>query len=1136
MLPPPRIDSRTSDEVVQQILKLLLPYSGASQTHGEAVFSADKGASGALIEIFGRFAELIIERLNQVPGKNLLAFLDLIGASLLPPQPARAPLTFLLANGSPVDGLVPAGTPVAAVQSEGETAPVIFETEEELVVTAAQLTSLFVRQPDQDKYADYSSSMINSISAEDGPAFLGNRKLEHILYLGHDTVFSDPGLKALTLSFVTRPADKLSPLAVTWEAWNGKDWIALSSVTDATSGLTQSGDVTLSSLSPFPRKSVNGMEKCWLRCRLLTPIPPAAFGQAGKLPELMPVQIKQATFNGTELKPDYAIAHDTPVDTVKGFFPFGEKPKAGDALYLAQTEAFKKRGTTITLKITLANELKTSGVTLAWEFWDGTSWSALTLTPNDGTNSLTKTGDLILTVPGRPAATTINGIESFWIRVRINSGNYGEEAHFALNPTDPTKYLFADADLERKKADKTPDPYYGDPTKGYKLIPANLAPPFINSLTINYSAIQPVPAVTPAASEILSPQVVLTYNDFEYQDVTGAASFNSFQCVTDTRPTLYLGFTLPAGLKTFPNRKISFYAALLEFKSGEDLIPLSPGRSRRLSADPKTTSTVTHNFTVTNPTAQAVVYLCEVAGNSWSASVSAEISVAPGESRDLSVLVTIPNDRKAVTRDSGFLTLTLKSAPASEYTAVFTTDVGDLPASKQPELVWEYSSDATWSNLTVRDYSANLTKPGLIEFLAPPDFDESSEFGLQRYWLRATWASGEYLFDPRLRGLLLNTTMGTQAVTINDEVLGSSSQTASQLFHTIRAPILAGPQLYVREPELPPANERAKLENEQAEPALQAVMDATGRPKEIWVRWDQTPDFYGSGPRDRHYVLDNLTGEVRFGDGQNGLIPPAGIGNIRMSRYRTGGGAIGNKPTGAITQLKTTVPYVQTVVNYLPASGGSDSETTDSLLQRAPRSLRHGDRAVTVKDYEDLALLASTEVARARCVPLTNLISDGNASDGNLIKNGTLSLIIVPRSTEAKSSPSLGLIGRVQEFIGRRQNPLADLIVTGPEYLGIDVRVDVTPKSFDGAKDLKLVIERTISGYLHPLTGGMDGAGWDFGRYPHESNLYALIEALPGVDHVKSLKLTPDLDSAEVDKAGEYFLVYSGTHSINLKL
>src|SRR6185503_19749236 len=287
-----------------------------------------------------------------------------------------------------------------------------------------------------------------------------------------------------------------------------------------------------------------------------------------------------------------------------------------------------------------------------------------------------------------------------------------------------------------------------------------------------------------------------------------------------------------------------------------------------------------------------------------------------------------------------------------------------------------YWSGKAWSELTVRDYSENFTKSGLIEFLAPPDFAQHRDFGLQRYWLRAIWKSGVYPSDPRLRGILLNTTMATHAVTIEDEVLGSSNQTANQQFRTTRVPVLAGPQLDIREPELPPANEDARIQRVGA--------------KEIWVRWDQKPDFYGSGPRDRHYILDNLTGEVRFGDGQNGLIPPAGNGNIRMSVYRTGGGIIGNKPAGVITQLKTTVPYVRKVVNHLPAIGGSEGETTDSLRRRAPRSLRHGDRAVTVKDYEDLALLASTEIARAKCLPLINVITDDRPNVKPKIRNGTV--------------------------------------------------------------------------------------------------------------------------------------------------
>jgi hypothetical protein len=1134
MLPAPRVDSRTSDQVVQQVLQLLLSDAGLTN------FAANQGASRALIEIFGRFAELIIERLNQVPKKNLLAFLDLIGASVLPPQSARVPLTFILANGSTVDGVVPAGTQVAAVQSEGETAPVIFETEEELVVTAAQLTSVFMRQPDLDKYADY-SSLTNSISVDEVPAFLGNRRIEHILYIGHDTIFCDPGLNSLTLNVATN-SENLSALVVKWETWDGRDWTELIKIDDKTSGLTKSADVTFSDLSPLLSKSVNGNTKAWLRCRLTTPISPAAFKKEA-LPVLNPVKIIQAEFKGTGLKAESAITNDTPADLVKGFYPFGERPKAGDALYLAHQEAFKKPGAAITLTFTVTNSPKPDGVGLAWEFWDGTTWSALT-SSSDDTNSLTKNGKVALTVPGQPVATTINGLESFWIRVRIAAGNYGEEAHFAVDPKDPTKYVPV---------------VEGDPSKGYKLVPANLAPPFINSLVIDYRATQRLPA-TPRVSAnppvgptqpagptqpgittgpvqpFILPEAVLTYNDFEYRDVTKDGSFAPFHTVSDTHPTLYLGFTLPAGLPNFPNRKISLYPALFEFKMGENLVPVSPGTSRSWT-DMKAPA-VTHNFIVTNPTAQPVVYLCkakcEPTANGWTAAVDEEISVPAGKSQDLVVRVTVPDGAKNGESARGFLTLKLKSATDTEYNADFITYVGTPAASQKPELVWQYSRDLKWPNLTVRDHSENLTKAGLIEFLAPPDFQESTEFGLSRYWLRVSWQSGEYLFEPRLRGILLNTTMATQAVTISDEVLGSSSETASQQFRTNRAPVLKGPLLYVREPELPPANEQIRIEDESTGAAIHTVTDATGRPQEIWVRWTQTPDFYGSGARDRHYVLDNLTGEVRFGDGQSGLIPPAGTGNIRMSRYRTGGGAVGNKPAGAITQLKTTVPYIQQVVNYLPASGGSESENIDSLLQRAPRTLRHGDRAVTIKDYEDLAMLASTEVARARCVPLTNLLSDESAGGPKSIANGTVSLIIVPRSTEIKSSPGTELIGRVEEFVGRRHNPVADLVVTGPKYLAINVNVDLTPVSLDGAGELKLLIGGTISSYLHPLTGGIDGNGWDFGRYPHRSNLIALIEALPGVDHVNTLDLTPAKTSDEVKKAGEYFLVCSGGHTISL--
>src|SRR5262245_52360239 len=180
--PSPNIDQRAAGDIARQTQDLIKVYAPAWQEFDPATGQAT-GVSGALIGVFARFAEIVIQRLNQAPQKNFLAFLDLLGAALLPPQPARAPLTFSLAAGSAVDGLVPAGTQVAAPPAEGEKEPVIFETERELTVTAAQLVALFVRDPEQDKQSDIRSIIAAAASGE--RVFQGNQPIEHILYLGH---------------------------------------------------------------------------------------------------------------------------------------------------------------------------------------------------------------------------------------------------------------------------------------------------------------------------------------------------------------------------------------------------------------------------------------------------------------------------------------------------------------------------------------------------------------------------------------------------------------------------------------------------------------------------------------------------------------------------------------------------------------------------------------------------------------------------------------------------------------------------------------------------------------------------------------------------------------------------------------
>jgi hypothetical protein len=97
----------------------------------------------------------------------------------------------------------------------------------------------------------------------------------------------------------------------------------------------------------------------------------------------------------------------------------------------------------------------------------------------------------------------------------------------------------------------------------------------------------------------------------------------------------------------------------------------------------------------------------------------------------------------------------------------------------------------------------------------------------------------------------------------------------------------------------------------------------------------------------------------------------------------------------------------------------------------------------------------------------------------------------------------------------------------------------IAPVSLDTAASVLAGVNQAVVSFLHPLTGGFDGHGWDFGREPHPSDLYTVIEAVPDVDHVSSLKIAEVLDPSvtwtlDDVRASGRFMVYAGTPAITL--
>ena len=137
----------------------------------------------------------------------------------------------------------------------------------------------------------------------------------------------------------------------------------------------------------------------------------------------------------------------------------------------------------------------------------------------------------------------------------------------------------------------------------------------------------------------------------------------------------------------------------------------------------------------------------------------------------------------------------------------------------------------------------------------------------------------------------------------------------------------------------------------------------------------------------------------------------------------------------------------------------------------------------------------------------------------------------MPRRPGPQPTSDVTLLTRVREAILARSAPTLLLHVSEPVWVQVTVTAEVVPLSLAVAETLPATVIAALERFLHPLTGRWDGQGWPFGRRPYRSDLYRLLEAVPGVHHVQRLSIAmhdPPLTQAE------RFLIYSGPHQITL--
>lgn len=412
-----------------------------------------------------------------------------------------------------------------------------------------------------------------------------------------------------------------------------------------------------------------------------------------------------------------------------------------------------------------------------------------------------------------------------------------------------------------------------------------------------------------------------------------------------------------------------------------------------------------------------------------------------------------------------------------------------------PPLAWEAWDGDGWRPCDLdRDDTGGLNRAGDIVLHVPRSHAVGIIDRKRAGWLRCRVTEAEegqpaYSVSPRINRLSASTIGGTtnavHAQVIEDEIVGMSDGVGGQRFRVQQGPVVAGANL-------------GELE----------VAGGRG-----WQLWQRVATFADSGPDDLHYIFDEVAGEIVFGPGvrladgsyrQYGAVPPKAA-PIRLRSYRVGGGRTGNVARDAIRVLRTTIPYVTSVRNRRAAAGGVDGETVEEAKVRGPITLRTGNRAVTVEDYEHLAREAAPEVARVRCVP-------AGSEEG---EPGAVRVLVVP-ATEADANgrlqfeqlvPAEDTLEAIVRYLDERRVIGARVLVEPPTYQGITVVARIRGRARFKARTVQHDAIAALHHYFNPLTGGPEGKGWPFGRPLHAGEVYSVLQGVRGVEYVQDVRL-----------------------------
>jgi len=370
----------------------------------------------------------------------------------------------------------------------------------------------------------------------------------------------------------------------------------------------------------------------------------------------------------------------------------------------------------------------------------------------------------------------------------------------------------------------------------------------------------------------------------------------------------------------------------------------------------------------------------------------------------------------------------------------------------------DYTIGSDWEELTnLDDGTVHFSQDGDVTFDLPQTLTENWIAGLVNgetdYWLRyrvitaaGVTAVPVFQYGRLDQGKQYVQRQVTQGRTQSDNPLGSSDGTANQEF----------------------------------ESSQDSYIDGSGEPYVDDELWTVVGNFLQSKPTDKHCVVKlgkNDRATLVFGDGINGKIPSAGVGNIRFD-YRHDADADGNVGANTIVVDKSGLSYVNSLWNPRLAVGWKQAEgATEASLELAkidgPASLR----------VKTVALNADDVVIMTRAYEDEQGASPFSRAKG--IEEGfgpkTVKLVVVAAGGGAASAAQLDALDEYFNGDAYAHPPKPKRFVANQEVTSVNYAekaIDVTATVYGDvtAKQVKDRLERI----LQPEALKEDGITWEW--------------------------------------------------------